>query len=358
MINNNENNLQPISKAHMKNNYYLASIGLLIAAAGLIIVRIMFGSGLFSILPDAAYDTLGTFLIQVVVIFGGGMCALLIQQSIWGNRLQEPKSLKTRFKEMGFRLPRIYLIPLSFALGILFVIMSAGVAYINNIILYILGYNFSGSSSEPTGGIGLLFLAMFNTAVLPAVCEEFLNRGVILRGLRDTVRDRVAILISALFFGLMHANIEQTLYTFAGGIILALLTIKTRSIYPAMIIHFVNNGVNVLLVHFIANGWIAGEFIENLLLNNFLLIAALWVVAVAVLGVVLYLIVKAEDKYYAQKGQVEKAETLTPYETPFGIFFIRTIHLYRPKFEEKIIMYSAVFLLTLTTILSFYWGLF
>lgn len=354
----NENNLSISSKTHMRNNFNLASIGMLIAAVGLIIVRIMFGLGWFSALPEAVYDTLGSFLIQVVIILGGGLIALIIQQRIYNNRFnQEPKTLKERFREMGFRTPRKYLIPLSFVLGILFVVMNVGVAYINNFILYILGYNFSAPAPEPTGGIWLFFLALFNTAVLPGICEEFLNRGIILRGLRDTFKDRTAIIISALLFGLMHANIEQTLYTFVGGIILALLTVKTRSIFPAMIIHFVNNGVNVFISHAYANGWI-GEGIETFLLDYFLFAVALWLVCVAVLGLILYFIVKAEDKYYAQKGQVEKIETVTPYETPFGTYLIRSVPLYKPKFEEKIIIYTSVFLLTLTTILTFYWGTF
>ncbi|HEY8443584.1 MAG TPA: CPBP family intramembrane glutamic endopeptidase [Clostridia bacterium] len=358
MINIQNNEINPNAKALFRNNFNLASIGFLTTAAGLIIVRIMFGLGWFSKLPQPAYETLGSILIQVVIILGGALLALLLQQKYNNNWLnQEPVSLKSRLRDMGFRMPRKYLIPLSFFLGILFIIMNAGVAFVNNLILYLLGYNFSAPSAEAAGGIGLFLLAMFNTAVLPGVCEEFLNRGIILRGLRDTMRDRTAIIVSALFFGLMHANIEQTLYTFVGGIILALLTVKTRSIYPAMIIHFVNNGVNVYLQHASANGWIGAGF-EELLVENFLLAAALWVVAMIILFYILNYIIKAEDKYYAIKGGDDKQETLTPYQTPFGLFFIRTAPLYRPKFEEKIMMYTSIFLLTLTTILSFYWGTF
>lgn len=102
--------------------------------------------------------------------------ALLVQQRLNSRKLldiENRPSLKKRFQDMGFRLPRIYLIPLSFVLGILFMIMTAGVSFINSFILLLFGYNFPPSAPEATGGVGLFLLALFNSAVLPGVCEEF-----------------------------------------------------------------------------------------------------------------------------------------------------------------------------------------
>jgi membrane protease YdiL (CAAX protease family) len=361
MIENSQNTIN--SKALFKSNYYLASIGILVAGAGLIITRILYGLGVFDGLPEALFDFLGSFIIQIIFISGGGLVALLVQQRLNSRKLldiENRPSLKKRFQDMGFRLPRIYLIPLSFVLGILFMIMTAGVSFINSFILLLFGYNFPPSAPEAVGGVGLFLLALFNSAVLPGVCEEFLNRGLILRGLRDTMRDKYAIIISALLFGLMHANIRQTLYTFAGGIVLAILAIKTRSILPAMIIHFTNNAVAVYLEHAYYNGWIGGN-LESFLESNFLLAAALWVVFTALFLAAIYFIVKAEDKHYQKKEQNTQQENgpiLLPYQTPFGVFFVRSAPLYRPKLEDKVIMYTSVFLLALTTMLTFYMGLF
>ncbi|HHW90402.1 MAG TPA: CPBP family intramembrane metalloprotease [Clostridiales bacterium] len=360
-INNSQNTTS--SKTLFKNNYYLASIGILVASAGLIITRVLYGLGVFDGLPDALFDFLGSFIIQIIFITGGGLIALLVQQRLNNkNRLnlEGGVSLKKRFLDMGFRLPRIYLIPLSFVLGILFLIMTAGVSFINTIILLMFGYNFPSSAPEAVGGVGLFLLALFNSAVLPGVCEEFLNRGLILRGLRDTMRDKYAIIISALLFGLMHANIRQTLYTFAGGIVLAIITIKTRSILPAMIIHFMNNGVAVYLEHASYNGWIGGN-LDSFLESHFLLAVVLWVVFTALFIAAIYFIVKAEDKHYQKKdqnAQQENSQILLPHQTPFGAFFVRNAPLYKPKLEDKVIMYTSVFLMTLVTILTFYMGLF
>lgn len=360
-----ENAQAPLaSKTQLRNNYYLASISFLIAATGLIFTRILFGLGLFSNLPDAWFDFLGSVLIQIVFIFGGGLFVLLIQQKLYNqNRLGENyKPLKQRLSEMGFRLPRLYLIPLSIVLGILFFIMNIGVSYINTLILFLLGYNFPPASPEAMGGIGLFLLALFNSAVLPGFCEEFLNRGLVLRGLRSSMNEKTAILISALLFGLLHANIRQTLYTFVGGIILATLTIKTRSILPAMIIHFMNNAISVYSSHASYNGWPGANW-ETFLQNHFLLSAMIWVICSVALAGIVYWIVINEDEYYAQKAEKgeflePKTEIITSYETPFGVNLIKRTPLYQPGLQDKIMMYSAIFLLALTTAFSLYLGMF
>ncbi len=146
-MNNVENTLN--SKNLLRKNYYLGSIALLIAAVGLIVTRLLFGLGAFDNMPTAVSDFLGSFIIQIVFIGGGGLIVLSIQH-YWGvgkNKLllaqdtDKKTGIKSRLKEMGFRLPRIYLIPLSFLLGILFFIMTIGVSYINQLILLLMGYN-------------------------------------------------------------------------------------------------------------------------------------------------------------------------------------------------------------------------
>lgn len=77
-------------------------------------------------------------------------------------------------------------------------------------------------------------------AVLPAVCEEFVYRGIVCyeyeRG--GVVR---AVIFSSLFFGFLHFNlINLPVYIFAGAI-LALTLYSTRSLFGAMIVHFLYN---------------------------------------------------------------------------------------------------------------------
>lgn len=81
-------------------------------------------------------------------------------------------------------------------------------------------------------------LALF--ALTPALCEELLFRGAILGLMRRTpVVARVAA--NAAMFGLMHLSIHRLLPTAALGVLLAAAAVRSRSIAPAMVIHFVNN---------------------------------------------------------------------------------------------------------------------
>lgn len=81
-------------------------------------------------------------------------------------------------------------------------------------------------------------------------CEEFVFRGVIYRGYKKSGSVFWAILLSALLFGLMHLNLNQALYAFALGILLALLVEATGSLWASMICHMVFNSQQVCLMFF------------------------------------------------------------------------------------------------------------
>jgi membrane protease YdiL (CAAX protease family) len=80
-------------------------------------------------------------------------------------------------------------------------------------------------------------------AVLPAFAEEFCYRGVVL-GLLRPFGDGFAILGSAFLFGVMHGNIVQIPFAFCVGLIFGYITVKTGSMWCAVILHFLNNGVS------------------------------------------------------------------------------------------------------------------
>ncbi len=100
---------------------------------------------------------------------------------------------------------------------------------------------------------GLLFQLPLNPIlVLAPVYEEMIFRGLILGALMYSFSWKKALLYSSLLFGLWHLknvyyyDIQQTLgqalYTglFLGPI-LGYLTIKTKSIWPGVILHYLNN---------------------------------------------------------------------------------------------------------------------
>jgi len=90
-----------------------------------------------------------------------------------------------------------------------------------------------------------LGLSLIVLALLPAIGEELLFRGVLARSLaRWPV---VAVVGSAVLFSAYHLVPAQMLGTFPLGLALGLLAVRSGSIVPGMIAHFLNNAT-VLVV--------------------------------------------------------------------------------------------------------------
>lgn len=90
-------------------------------------------------------------------------------------------------------------------------------------------------------------LFFIEIAILPAIFEELLFRKVMLNGAKKygTI---FSIIFTAVMFGLIHMNIPQAINAVFIGIVFAYVVIKTGSIIPSMILHFVNNGTQALLM--------------------------------------------------------------------------------------------------------------
>lgn len=90
-----------------------------------------------------------------------------------------------------------------------------------------------------------ILVSAFATAVVPAFVEEFAIRGVVMQSLRK-YGDKFAIIMSSFVFALMHGNMVQIPFAFIAGIALGYVAIKTNSLWPGIIIHFINNSMAVL----------------------------------------------------------------------------------------------------------------
>lgn len=97
---------------------------------------------------------------------------------------------------------------------------------------------------------GVMLLALFHIALVPAVAEEVLFRGYILRAFEKSWGIIAAIIISGIIFGLFHVQLGNILPLSALGILFAAVTYLSGSIWPAVVAHFINNGAAVLMVTF------------------------------------------------------------------------------------------------------------
>ena len=79
------------------------------------------------------------------------------------------------------------------------------------------------------------------TPALPACIEELVYRGIAYGGYRAEGTKFMAVLLSSAMFGLVHGNLNQAMYAFVLGILLALLFEATGSIFSTMLFHFLYN---------------------------------------------------------------------------------------------------------------------
>ncbi|HID76370.1 MAG TPA: CPBP family intramembrane metalloprotease [Planctomycetaceae bacterium] len=92
-------------------------------------------------------------------------------------------------------------------------------------------------------------------ALMPAVCEELAFRGFILSGLRHLGHKWRAIIYSALFFGLSHALLQQSILATLLGVLLGYVVVQTGSLWPGVALHGVHN-ILVVAAGMLLPGWL------------------------------------------------------------------------------------------------------
>jgi sodium transport system permease protein len=105
---------------------------------------------------------------------------------------------------------------------------------------------------HPPGGDRSFAISLLALAITPAICEEALFRGAILRGLRTRFDPFASCLLTGLLFGVLHGDVWRLLPTALLGMLLSWVALATGSIVPAMVIHACNNGALVTIGYF---GW-------------------------------------------------------------------------------------------------------
>lgn len=88
-------------------------------------------------------------------------------------------------------------------------------------------------------------LGIIAIVIVGPVLEEMLFRGAITTELLKHYSPKVAIVLSALMFGVFHINPAQILTATLMGLLLAWLFYRTRSLMPGILVHILNNGLSV-----------------------------------------------------------------------------------------------------------------
>ncbi len=91
-----------------------------------------------------------------------------------------------------------------------------------------------------------LWKVLLAVALTPAICEELAFRGFILSGFSRTGRTGIAIVLSSFLFGLIHMIPIQVFNATLLGMVIGLIAVRSNSIFPGMLFHFINNSLSVL----------------------------------------------------------------------------------------------------------------
>ncbi len=132
-----------------------------------------------------------------------------------------------------------------------FFTLIAGAALIK-LALYEMGF-FSTSYTlyadyipSDTASFTSIIYIILALAVLPAVTEEFIFRGIVLQEYRLAGCSKTAsIILSALLFAMLHFNIGQLPVYFFAGVVLAAVMIVTESLAATVLVHFLNNAFSL-----------------------------------------------------------------------------------------------------------------
>ncbi len=92
-----------------------------------------------------------------------------------------------------------------------------------------------------------LWATLLSVSVFAPLFEEWLCRGMILRGLLTKMKPATAIVISAAFFAILHMNPWQAIPAFCLGLLFGFVYYKTGSLKLTMLMHCVNNTMAVVL---------------------------------------------------------------------------------------------------------------
>ena len=131
---------------------------------------------------------------------------------------------------------------------------------------------------------GPIVIAFITVGIIAPIAEEFLFRGVVFNTLQKRFSPAWTIVIQGVLFGLFHLNLVQGSYATILGIVYGYVTYKTKSLWPAIIMHIVNNSMPFIMTIIFGN-------------YNFSTTVSLIQAVVAVVGIAVTLFLVSRTNY-------------------------------------------------------------
>ena len=189
------------------------------------------------------------------------------------------------------------------------VLMYVGIAILSYFLLFPIVTCFNNLLTKFGVEVGSLkyelstknyLISIISLAVLPAVCEELLFRGLIFKGLKPHGK-AFSITISSLMFCIFHMSLSQTIYPILMGLLFGVIMFYENNIYYCIIAHFTNNILSLTLSYFKI----------NLVFNHWTFILLAIILLLIFLTVIIFLILKNNKSTEKQPIENENKKYLT-----------------------------------------------
>ena len=354
-----------------------------------VIVRIVTGAVDLSFMSEEVNDVVFSVIIQIGLMF-------LLPIFLF-SKLQKQKVRKT-FSDFKYKAISPLAIVYSILIGFCCYLLNIAISSFFGGLIGLFGYEQGAGVASGTTNTSLPYfiLQVVLVALLPAVCEETTHRGLLIHGY-SMLGIKRAVIYSSLMFGLMHLNINQFFYATILGFLIALSTLMSKSIIPAIIIHFMNNFISTYISFAQANKWFGHELFNLLdgmtisgnLISSFITSFVFLVIVMGAL-VALYMLLIQETRVKQMKQlfktvkQINEENGTTPPAMSAGdgylqnlamlnsmlmdynvkgnaieqnVFSVAENKYHKPKLTETVLFYAAVVLGGIVTVFTFIWGI-
>ena len=148
---------------------------------------------------------------------------------------------------------RIWFNPMPKQTFLFVAILAIGVCFADNLFNFILPQSwltqYTSTASSEFEAKGLI-LAIIITGLIVPITEESAFRGLMVTRLYGRMSSWLVVVISGLAFALYHAlgSVSQAISIVPVGVILCLVFLWTKSILATILIHMINNIINVLIM--------------------------------------------------------------------------------------------------------------
>lgn len=173
-------------------------------------------------------------------------------------------------KVMGFPFRTLFPVKMPSILPVIGTILIWFSSYLLDMVFILIQYRlFPMKMEELNSGMSNMMtsipflLSVFLIAVMPAVCEEAVHRGVIIHTLYPIRRKWLVVVIMGIYFGLFHTDPLRFLPTAVMGAALSYIMLETENmVYPSLL-HFVNNFFPILMQYLLLWGTSSNPMMED-----------------------------------------------------------------------------------------------